>query len=338
MQDLEILLEHNYAILFIAPPGWGKTRMLIEMISNSNRSWIFISPLRALANEFYQSVKQTIHKTYLVETKREFLQLEVKDFDFKLLIVTPEVFILDKIGRDVIFVWDEFHLNYYWGDTFRDCLSELYFNIATEMRPILKLTATMSEENLKRWQNECELNYEYFICINIANQCLKNRPQSYFYYPKNLRKLLFKNLETDLLIHDKGVTLLFCQYRQQVDRMVSYFQKNGIKVLSCKGGETKDFGKRLMEMPDVALVVATTAISHGVNLPPVHRVYFSYEIKNRDFWIQMVGRGGRRGEQFYVHTMDFEVECGRRFQSIVKTLLYFVRNKILRFLWLLKEL
>ena len=38
--------------LITAPPGWGKTYKTLKMIKNSSRKWLYVSPLRALANEF----------------------------------------------------------------------------------------------------------------------------------------------------------------------------------------------------------------------------------------------------------------------------------------------
>lgn len=323
MQHLLTLLDYSYSILFIAPPGWGKTRMLLELIEKSDKRWIFISPLRALANEFYEATRINIKKTYLIQSKRDYFKFVKANQQFKLLIVTPEVFEYREFS-ETIFVWDEFHLNYYWGDTFRDSLQQLYYEVANSKVPLLQLTATMSHDNLKRWSLENALNYDHQLCINIANQNLKNVPKHIFYYPKFLKKLLMKNLELDLKVNKEGVTLLFCKYRQQVNSLSSYFKSKGVLVLTCMGGTTNDFGERLLNMPNVQLIIATTAISHGVNLPPVHRVYFSYPVRNRDFWIQMVGRGGRRGESYMVHTMDFEKECKSKFFSVFKMLSFFL--------------
>ena len=338
---LNTLLENNYAVLFIAPPGWGKTRMLIKMIASSNRSWIFISPLRALANEFYLATVEQIAQTFLVQSNQEFQELKVKNIDYRLLIVTPEVFKCSKINKDSIFIWDEFHLNYYWGDSFRFSLEELYYEVASAQRPLLKLTATMSRENLRRWKREMQLNYHHHLCINIANQCLKNNAENYYFYPQWFKKYLWKNLELDLFLNQTGTTLLFCRYRQEVDRVVNEFQNKGHQVLACKGGETKDFATQLARYSDpkrlkLDLIVATTAISHGVNLPAIHRIYFSYAVRNRDFWIQMVGRGGRKGENFQVHTMDFEPECGKKWQAVGKSLHYLIQMQMRRFLCLLR--
>jgi ATP-dependent DNA helicase RecQ len=335
VQELLPLLHHNFSILFIAPPGWGKTRMLLQLIYDSHLPWVFISPLRALANEFYLSVTQKIKNCYVISSKTEMQQLIASEIEFKLLIVTPEVYGTQILKQKVIYVWDEFHLTYYWGDTFREKLLELYYHLVYEQVPMLSLTATMSESHMVRWKQEMALNYARYSCLNVANQKLKNNPVHYFYYPLLLKRKLWHHLALDL--NDAGTVLLFCPYRQQVDELVQYYQGLGYRALGCKGGETKEFSQQLVSMKEVDLIIATTAISHGVNLPCIRTIYFSYPVKNRDFWIQMVGRGGRKGEDFSVHTMDFEPECGKKWKVILKTYFLGMYLRVKKLRCMLKE-
>ena len=72
----------------------------------------------------------------------------------------------------------------------------------------------------------------------------------------------------------------------------------GFNVLGCKGGEVSLFLEKLYEFKDLQCICTTSALSHGVNLGIVRGVFFTYPVENRDFWFQMVGRGGRRGEKF----------------------------------------
>ena len=41
-----------------------------------------------------------------------------------------------------------------------------------------------------------------------------------------------------------------------------------------------------------------------MNLTEIKKVFISYEVKNYDFWLQMIGRGGRRGSDYEVYTFD----------------------------------
>ena len=68
--------------------------------------------------------------------------------------------------------------------------------------------------------------------------------------------------------------------------------------MGCKGGEVGVFLEKFYELKDLDCICTTSALSHGVNLGTVRGVFFTYPVKNKDLWFQMVGRGGRRGEDF----------------------------------------
>ena len=56
----ELALHDNSMTLLIAPPAWGKTLMLISLLK-TGRKIIFLSPLRALAEELYEKTKIRSH-------------------------------------------------------------------------------------------------------------------------------------------------------------------------------------------------------------------------------------------------------------------------------------
>jgi type I site-specific restriction endonuclease len=74
--------------------------------------------------------------------------------------------------------------------------------------------------------------------------------------------------------------------------------------VSCIGGEAKFMANKLKLMPAPDFIISTTVLSHGVNLPQIAKVYFLYKVNNLDFWLQMVARGGRRGERFEVIALE----------------------------------
>jgi hypothetical protein len=41
-----------------------------------------------------------------------------------------------------------------------------------------------------------------------------------------------------------------------------------------------------------------------VNLPKLEKIFFTYKVSNIDFWIQMVARGGRKGEAYKVYALE----------------------------------
>ncbi len=52
MSDISLMdFAHHTFHLLIAPPAWGKTRLLGLWLTQSNKRYLYISPLRALADE-----------------------------------------------------------------------------------------------------------------------------------------------------------------------------------------------------------------------------------------------------------------------------------------------
>jgi superfamily II DNA or RNA helicase len=101
-----------------------------------------------------------------------------------------------------------------------------------------------------------------------------------------------------------GVTLIFCRYRQEVMKTTLDLRTRGRVVWSCIGGESAAFSERVRNEAPPEFIVSTTVLSHGVNLPKIVRIIFLDPVNSLDFWIQMVARGGRRGEKFDVYSLE----------------------------------
>ncbi len=260
-------------LLLTAPPAAGKTYWIKSLISElGHTDLLIISPLRALANECTLNWKGRV------------------------LVMTPEEWRAKRIYKKVV-IFDEFHLHFYWGDTFRPLMWEVFFDLVNEAELSILLTATFSEE----MQNEVkhfENHFDRIIWVNHGNQILKNRPSSYLKISPNLMKELIQFESRN------GTSLIFCAYREEVMRWGNFLRKLGFRVWTCVGGEASLFSLQVQTEEPPDFIVATTVLSHGVNLPKVSTIYFLYQVKNIDFWIQMVARGGRRGEKFRVYSLE----------------------------------
>src|SRR5690606_19935773 len=127
------------------------------------------------------------------------------------------------------------------------------------------------------------------IVINAGNRQLKHRPRKYYGYLESQKNLMRDNLVWGLYTNSTPhTTLLFCKYREEVATWVDFFNALDIGALGCVGGEASLFQQRLEQNPNVRVIVATSVLSHGVNLPQIGAVFITYPLKNRDFWIQMV--------------------------------------------------
>lgn len=263
-------------LLLTSPPASGKTYWIERFHEELGERILVISPLKALA-----------------------IELESK-WQGKISVRTAESYLLRPEEASVV-IFDEWHLLFYWGDEFREKMWEAFYLLTTHCEFCIGLTATFNLEMKKRveeWHH-----FDEFLWVDRGNQSLKYCPSSMvrFWNSQLHREFIF-------LQNPKKTQLLFCQYREDVENWVKELKSHGFKVLGCVGGETALFVEKLKEgVPQ--FIVSTTCLSHGVNLPIIEAVHFTYKVDNFDFWIQMVARGGRDGSpyQFYCSELIKEV-------------------------------
>jgi superfamily II DNA helicase RecQ len=259
-------------LIFTSPPASGKTFWIQSLATASADSILVISPLRALADECHHN------------------------WNGKISVMTPEEWLLKKTTAEIV-IFDEFHLLFYWGETFRPIMWEVFESLSVEAKLVVGLTATFSEK--------MQIAMEKFSCAfdeihwrDAGNQSLKWKPKRYFRIHANLLSRAIFGLTP------VGTSLIFCKYRNEVDVWEKKLRARGFRVWSCRGGEAAAFSKRVQSESAPDFIVATTVLSHGVNLPTIRRVFFLYPVGNKDFWIQMTARGGRRGEEFEVFALE----------------------------------
>jgi len=212
--------------------------------------------------------------------------------------MTPEEYLGKKGNYDVV-IFDEFHLNFYWGDSFRPLMWEVFYEVVENSEFTILLTATLTSE----MKAEIELfrsHFDRMLWVNCGNQKLRTLPGSYikFSRPDSLLDLICSEPKND------GVKLIFCAYKNEVHELTASLKRKGFSVIPCIGGESRFMKERLESCPCPDFIVSTTVLSHGVNLPVIRKIFFLYKVNNIDFWIQMVARGGRRGENFEVFALE----------------------------------
>ncbi|MCB9093477.1 MAG: DEAD/DEAH box helicase, partial [Halobacteriovoraceae bacterium] len=263
------------------------TTHILNLIAHEQRI-IFVSPLRALAEEVLQ--RAPIKEKGYLNARCEFE-------NWKFIVCTPESLLVStlELKRTDLIVLDEIHLFYLWGDSFREKLIEIRELIFTSCERMIALTATISDEVFEIYQQEVALNFEHNYLMDLGNHKLNNPPFMHLTLPKFLMTddLLKILIEFSLT---KGRVLVFSNLRKRVDFWQANFQH--FQVLTCKGGEVPTFVEELKKIsPD--LILSTIALSHGVNLPSVGCVVFDGDFKDESFLVQMLARAGRRGESFF---------------------------------------
>jgi len=291
VQEVNQILEADHDCLLIAPTGWGKTTLLLDLVQSSKRKWVYLSPLRALCDEFYNRAL-SIEGTHCPRSSKELASISDS---YKLLVLTPELCSDDLIfDENIIWVFDEFHLFYYWGESFRRRIIDLYETLSCFNRRLLLLSATVDESVMNYWRGSGSLK----VLINLGNQQIKKEPLKRYFYINNF-------IENVNFIKGENPTLVFFKYRSQVLSTQKKLENLGFCVVSGLGGESHLFNQRLKDNPKVDFILGTCALSHGVNLPKISNIILSYRVGNLDMWTQMVGRAGRRGEEFRLYTRDF---------------------------------
>ena len=308
-------------MLFLAPPGWGKTSLLLDLYQNFDFKIIYLSPLRAIAEEFYNRFPKK-NNVFKLNKKIE-CQEVIKKFHAgkkAFLITTCELLDDDTIQnlardrRQTFFIFDEFHLIYYWGESFRDKLWETYLAVCNTGFSVLGLSATMDLIVYEKLQNDLLLGMEHFYLLNLGNQKLKRAPvNNHLYY---FKKIFSRRFLYEMNHNTQSTYLFFCRYRKSVEFWVQFFKRKKINVLGCVGGKAQEFMEELRENPNPRCIFATSVLGHGVNLPSITKIFIDYEEVNRDFYIQMVGRGGRFGEDFELYGFNSNLFISKKCQLL----------------------
>lgn len=261
-------------LLLTAPPASGKTFLIQSLIKQWREVPLLICPLRALANEC------------------------LSRWGSECLVMTPEEWLNKKTSSKIV-ILDEFHLFYYWGDSFRPVMWEAFYEMVGEADLVILMTATLTLEMREEIKNFA-CHFDQLLWVDHGNQKLKYHPINYYKaYSENwLQEMIFTQRS------NSGVSLIFCAYREEVARWEKRLKEKGFRVWSCVGGEAGLFSAMLTSQKPPDFIVATTVLSHGVNLPVISRIFLLYPVNNLDFWIQMVARGGRRGEAFEVFALE----------------------------------
>lgn len=323
-----LLTMKSTLTLMFAPPGWGKTTLILDIYKEFPGKIVFISPLRALSEEFfsrasplgnvYLSSKEGACDSFLKRSK-------------SLLVTTAEKLNEEVISigesQDILYIFDEFHLFYYWGDDFRPLLKERLMNCANYSCQILGLTATMDESLIDLCKAEFLIAIDHFYILNLGNQVLLNKPKDIYNFSKLNKSIFNRFLLREIHSRNhKGTILVFCRFRGEVFQWLDFCNRQKIDALGCVGGKVDLFLESLSQNSRPRVIFSTSALSHGVNLPTITKVFLSYPINNRDFWIQMVGRGGRDGSNYEVYEME---KSSLSFWNLYQSMIIWLRDLFL---------
>jgi len=144
---------------------------------------------------------------------------------------------------------------------------------------------------------------------------------------KSLLKQTYYNLRPEqkfsLLVHllktNKGISLVFCATRHEVDMVESNLNNNGLKARAIHGGLTQNRRTEVVEAlkkEHIQILVATDVAARGLDIRNITHVY-NYDLpKNSDEYIHRIGRTARAGESGEAITLLTQHDYAN-FQSVL---------------------
>jgi ATP-dependent RNA helicase DeaD len=162
-------------------------------------------------------------------------------------------------------------------------------------RQTLLFSATMSREILKltkKYQNDPQ-----FLKVVPKELTVPETQQIYFEVKEKMKLDLLSRL---LDIHNPNLSLVFCNTKRRVDRLVSHLQVRGYLADGLHGDLTQKQRDRVMSKfrkGTIDVLVATDVAARGIDVEDIE-VVFNYDVPNDDeYYVHRIGRTGRAGKK-----------------------------------------
>lgn len=176
---------------------------------------------------------------------------------------------------------------------FREDIEYILEDIPLE-RQFLLFSATLPSEILQlaqRYQNNPEI-----VKVTQHELTTPDVDQKYFEVKEDMKLELLSRL---LDIHDFNLSLVFCNTKRKVDKLVSHLQVRGYLADGLHGDLTQNQRDRVMrkfKKGNIEILVATDVAARGIDVGGVEGV-FNYDIPNdNEYYVHRIGRTGRAGK------------------------------------------
>jgi hypothetical protein len=304
LKELFSPLEYT-KIFFLASPSWGKTTLIINLFESKVFKKIFyLSPLTALNLEFFEKLKVKNIPCYIFQQDGE-VKLDLELLSNGILISTPEKIIFSQ-KLEVIQDWaeiiivDEFHLFLLW-EHFRPNLRECWMWLSHVDKNVLLLSGTFVWEtwyknlDAKLWLQNTDRCFK----LDLHADQLLCSPAKEWIISSTWRSIFLMMIKIVLIYFTSMKILIFFPRRNQVLRWERWCRKYHVSFLSCLGGGALSFMEKLKQVQSPSVILSTSVLSHGVNLPSRNLVVVFGNSWTQEMWKQMKSRGGRSGEKYY---------------------------------------
>lgn len=298
-----------------AQTGTGKTAAfgipLLEMVSPSERDLqaVILCPTRELAIQVAEELKKLSKYMKRVNVLPVYggqpieRQIKALKKGVQIIIGTPGR-VMDHMRRGTIemdqvkiLVLDEADEMLDMG--FREDI-EFVLDYIPDERQILLFSATMSPDILyitKRYQDDPE-----FLKVVPKELTVPETKQIYFEVKEKMKLDVLSRL---LDINDFGLSLVFCNTKRRVDKLVSHLQIRGYAADGLHGDMSQRQRDNVMSKfrsGNIDILVATDVAARGIDVENVEAV-FNYDVPNDDeYYVHRIGRTGRAGKTGVAYT------------------------------------
>lgn len=201
---------------------------------------------------------------------------------------------------------------------FREDIEYILEDIPYE-RQFLLFSATLPQEILQlaqRYQTNPEI-----VKVTKHELTTPDVEQKYFEVKEDMKLELLSRL---LDLHDFDLSLVFCNTKRKVDKLVSHLQIRGYLADGLHGDLTQNQRDRVMnkfKKGNIEILVATDVAARGIDVGGVEAV-FNFDIPNdNEYYVHRIGRTGRAGKtgKAYSFVSGREIYQLRDIQRYAKT-------------------
>ena len=171
---------------------------------------------------------------------------------------------------------------------------EFVLDYIPDQRQILLFSATMSPDILyitRRYQDDPE-----FLKVVPKELTVPETEQVYFEVKEKMKLDVLSRL---LDINDFKLSLVFCNTKRRVDKLVSHLQIRGYAADGLHGDMSqrqRDSVMSKFKSGNIEILVATDVAARGIDVENVEAV-FNYDVPNDDeYYVHRIGRTGRAGK------------------------------------------
>jgi ATP-dependent RNA helicase DeaD len=292
-----------------AQTGTGKTAAfgipILEMVDPSERDLqaVILCPTRELAIQVAEELKKLSKYMKRVAVLPVYggqpieRQIKALKKGVQIIIGTPGR-VMDHMRRGTldmgnvkVLVLDEADEMLDMG--FREDI-EFVLDYIPDQRQILLFSATMSPDILyitRRYQDDPE-----FLKVVPKELTVPETEQVYFEVKEKMKLDVLSRL---LDINDFKLSLVFCNTKRRVDKLVSHLQIRGYAADGLHGDMSqrqRDSVMSKFRSGNIEILVATDVAARGIDVDNVEAV-FNYDVPNDDeYYVHRIGRTGRAGK------------------------------------------